>query len=97
MEHIWDVVRQALFYLVPIIYPLTLIPYESVQKLLILNPLAQIIQDARAVTTYGGTATIYDLFGSVVPYIVPLCIIAIMVVISTIYFRNKSKYFAEDL
>ena len=49
--HIWDVIMQAWFYATPIIYPLTQlinVGWLSVAKLvLMLNPIAQIIQDAR--------------------------------------------------
>lgn len=97
MEHIWDVVKQALFYLVPIIYPLSMIPNEMIQKVLLLNPLAQIIQDARAVITYGGTDQIGDVFNSWLPYLIPFTLVTITLLISSAYFRKNSKYFAEDI
>lgn len=97
IEHIWDVAKQALFYVVPIIYPLTMIPNVLIQKILILNPLAQIMQDARAVITYGDTPQIYDIFGSWLQYIIPLGIVIITLAISSAYFRKNSKYFAEDI
>lgn|SRR3990167_3474496 len=97
IEHIWDVVRQALFYAIPIIYPLTLISSISIQKLLSLNPLAQIIQDARAVVTYGGTTQLTDLYASPLIYLVPLGLIIVALLVSSTYFRKHSKYFAEDV
>lgn len=97
VEHIWDVAKQALFYVAPIIYPLTFIADKKIQKLLLLNPFAQIIQDARAVITYGGTPQINDVFGSHLPYLIPLLLIAITLLISSAYFRKNSKYFAEDI
>lgn len=97
IEHIWDVVKQALFYTIPIIYPLTMIPNVSIQKILVLNPLAQIIQDIRATVTYGGTTQIHDLYGSYLPYLVPFGVIAVTLVVSSLYFRKRSKYFAEDI
>lgn len=97
IEHIWDVVKQALFYTVPIIYPLTLITDVSIQKLILLNPLAQIIQDMRAVVTYGGTPSVHDVYGSYVPYVVPLLLVLLALVIGSMHFRKNSKYFAEDI
>lgn len=97
IEHIWDVVKQAFFYVIPIIYPLTMIPNVTIQKILLLNPFAQIIQDARAVITYGGTTRIPDVFGSHLPYAVPLLLIVITLFISSAYFRKNSKTFAEDI
>ncbi len=97
IEHIWDIARQALFYTIPIVYPLTLIPNVHVQKLLILNPLTQIIQDGRAVLTYGGTPQIYDLYANRFAVLVPIGLILFTLLISTIYFRKHSKNFAEDI
>lgn len=96
-EHIWEVVRQALFYTIPIIYPLSLIPSETIQKILILNPIAQIIQDARAVITYGGTEQITELYNSPFALLIPLSLVLAASLISAAYFRGRSKYFAEDI
>jgi ABC-2 type transport system permease protein len=97
IEHIWDVVRQALFYTVPIIYPLTLISSEVIQKVLMLNPLAQIIQDARAVVTYGGTPQVVDLYHNPLFYLIHIGMIVAALAITSAYFRKRSKYFAEDI
>jgi ABC-2 type transport system permease protein len=97
IEHIWEVAKQALFYTAPIIYPLSLIPSEMIQKVLLLNPLAQIIQDSRAVITYGGTEQIWDLYSNPLFMMVPFVIVGLTLFISTAYFRKNSKYFAEEL
>lgn len=97
IEHIWEVVRQALFYTIPIIYPLSLIKSETIHKIIMVNPLAQIIQDARAVITYPDQIQLDDAFGSFTAYIIPLVLVTIAVVVSTAYFKNQSKYFAEDI
>lgn len=95
INHIWEVVKQALFYGTPIIYPITLLPYESLQKLLLLNPLAQIIQDARAVVSWDGNQGISDLYGNNLMIIVPLALVLAALVFSYWLFIKKSKYFAE--
>lgn len=97
IEHIWDVIKQALFYGSAIIFPLSLIPSVTIQKLLLLNPVAQIIQDARAVTTYGGTVQIDDVYGSYLAMLIPLGFIVITLLVSSAYFKKESKYFAEDI
>lgn len=96
IEHIWDVAKQALFYVIPIIYPLSYIPIETVKKILILNPVAQIIQDARSVLTYGGTEQIDDFYSPIV-WLVPITIVLITLLISSWYYKKNSKYFAEDI
>lgn len=97
IQHIWDVVRQALFYVIPIIYPLSLIPYELVQKVMLLNPIAQIIQDTRAHTTYADSTQISDVFGSAAFIGIPLLITLVILYLSVRFFNKKSVYFAEEI
>ena len=48
---IWDVCIQALFYAVPIIYPIAMVASASpiAAKIILLNPIAQCIQDVRTI------------------------------------------------
>ena len=52
ISHIWEVVAQILFYATPIFYPLSMVAGRelfgvSVEQIIMLNPMAQAIQDAR--------------------------------------------------
>lgn len=97
MDPIWEIARQALFYTIPIIYPLSRITNDTVQKIIIMNPLAQIIQQARHVTTYAKTETIFDLFqGSIIVWL-PVALVGIVFAIGYSYFHKQSKYFAENV
>lgn len=97
IEHIWDIIRQALFYAIPIIYPLSIVANPDIQKIILLNPLAQIIQDARSVITSSETEQIAEIFGSYVYYAIPLSLILVALLVSSQYFRNHSKNFAEEI
>ncbi len=97
IDHVWDVARQALFYTVPIIYPLSRIPSEAIKKAIILNPLSQIIQDSRIVITYSETQGIKDIYGSRIYALIPLAITAVIFIFGLRYFNKRSKYFAEDV
>ncbi len=95
---IWDVVVQALFYAVPIIYPVSMIAKTSMfaAKLILLNPIAQCIQDIRyaLITTETITTWNYVLNPSV---IIPLLIVVVTLILGAIVFRYKSKFFAEEV
>ena len=95
--YIWEVVMQALFYLTPILFPLAVAPLW-VQKILMLNPLAQIIQDLRYILVSSKTTTITDVYQGN-PYIrlAPISIVIFSFVIFGYYFRAKSKSFAEEI
>ncbi len=98
---IWDVFIQALFYAVPIIYPVTMVAATSVTaaKIILLNPIAQIIQDLRycLVTTETITTWNYVGTGTFILKFIPLAIVIIMLIWGSWYFRKKSKRFAEEI
>jgi ABC-2 type transport system permease protein len=95
--YIWDVVMQALFYLTPILFPLTFAPLW-LQKILILNPLAQIIQDLRYVLISKDTATVDTVFANgLAARFSSILLVAVVFIGSAAYFKLKSKTFAEDI
>ncbi len=95
MSYIWEVVLQAAFYATPIIYPLSMLPV-TFAKLLMLNPMAQIIQDARYCLITDQTVTMTQLYGS--PWIraVPVGVTLVLFAASLGLFRRRSPYFAEE-
>lgn len=103
--HIWDVAMQIWFYVTPIIYPLSQIINMSgfglvVAKLmLIVNPMAQIIQDARYVLVTPQTETIWNTVGAGTSLlkIVPIVLSIGLFVVGVIVFRKHSQTFAEEL
>lgn len=97
MGYIWEVVLQAGFYLTPILYPLALITNATLQKIIMLNPMAQTIQDARYASVTHETQTIYQLFNGGWYSLVPFVIVAATLVGGLAYFRKESKYFAENI
>ncbi|RCW16492.1 LPS ABC transporter [Streptococcus gallolyticus] len=97
---IWEVVMQAGMYATPVIYSLTFIIQKNqvtVAKLLMLNPLAQIIQDLRHYIVYSGSMRGWDLYNNhilgAIPYVLP---VLILIIGYTIFHRNAKK-FAEIL
>ncbi len=96
---IWDVCIQALFYAVPIIYPLSMVIESSstAAKIILLNPIAQTIQDIRYNLITTETTTIWNYINNFWLQIIPIIIIIVILIFATIYFRKKSKTFAEDV
>jgi ABC-2 type transport system permease protein len=97
ITYIWEVILQAAFYVTPILYPLTLVKDEFLQKVIILNPMAQAIQDAREVLVTPQTLTISEVFGSDAARFIPILMTLIILLASINYFRRHSKYFAENI
>ena len=97
VTYIWEVVLQAAFYAIPILYPLSYVPHE-VAKIMLLNPMAQIIQDGRYSLVTPQTQTIYTYWGGDRwIWAIPLAVSVIVVILATTYFRSRSKYFAEEV
>jgi ABC-2 type transport system permease protein len=97
INYIWEVILQAGFYLTPILYPLSRITNLTLQKLLLLNPMAQTIQDARYAAVTHETTTTYQIFQGGWYELIPFIIVVLALVIGVSYFRKESKYFAENI
>lgn len=97
MSYVWEVMLQALFYLTPILYPLSFIPNVLFQKLALMNPMAQAIQDARYAVVTHDTLTIRQVFGNDWLALLPYTVTAAALVIGVWYFNKESKYFAENI
>ena len=96
LSYIWEVILQAAFYAAPIFYPIIMVPAEYA-KWMLLNPIAQIVQDLRHVIITQETPIITDYWQS--PYIrlVPVAIVLAIAAFSVYYFRKNSRRFAEEV
>ena len=94
---IWDVIVQALFYAVPIIYTIDLISNVTLSKIILLNPIAQAIQDIRYGIVGGNITTTWAYIDNPFLTIIPLAIVLFFLICGAIVFRRKSKFFAEEI
>lgn len=99
INYIWEVMLQAGFYATPILYAFSFVAEKNiiVGKIMLLNPLAQIIQDARYGLVTSKTSTIATVFGNKSAYIIPIGVVLITVIVASIYFRRQAPRFAEDV
>ncbi|HEM3667659.1 TPA: ABC transporter permease [Streptococcus suis] len=99
LAQIWEVVMQAGMYATPIIYSLSFVMDQSVlaAKLIMLNPLAQIIQDMRYFVIDRANIPVWQVINNkaivMIPYLIPI----IVFVIGVMVFKKHSKKFAEIL
>ena len=96
---IWEVLLQALFYAIPIIYPLSMVvSYNAfAAKLIMLNPIAQVVQDVRYNLITNETVTGWGTIENPILKFVPILIVVLMVALGCFVFNKKSKYFAEEI
>ena len=105
-QHIWEVFLQGLFYATPIIYPLSMVGDKLasvapgvgllVEKLMLLNPAAQVIQDIRhnliAPLT---TDTIWTLSDNLLFQLIPVVLTFVLLGLGIHVFKKYSPKFAE--
>ncbi len=96
MNYIWEVFMQGAFYATPIFYAMSFLS-PKYQMILILNPMAQIMQDARYLLITHQTPTIGTIYGNEWMRLIPIGFTLIMLVAAALYFRHRSKFFAEDI
>ena len=94
-KHIWELVIQSLFYLTPIIYPLSIVS-EKYANLIMLSPMAQIIQGARWSLVTDKTITAHQQNGLPLALVPPL-IVLVVATLAALYFKKTSKDFAENV
>ena len=89
---IWDVCVQALFYAVPIIYPISMVAASSelAAKIILLNPISQCIQDIRYNLITTETITTWNFIDNKFLAIIPIIIIFAVLIIGALVFRKKS-------
>ena len=97
VSYIWEVILQAGFYITPILYPLSKITNLTLQKLILLNPVAQSMQDVRYSVVTHQTITIYNVFQGGYYLFIPFVFVVLVLIGGVIYFRKESKYFAENI
>jgi ABC-2 type transport system permease protein len=95
---LWEVVSQLLFFACAIFFPIGILPVWA-QKIAFLNPLVQIIQDARHAILGGSSgpndvtaATVYAGLGG---RAIPILIAVLIFLGGLAFFRREGRFFAE--
>ncbi|MDT2758347.1 ABC transporter permease [Enterococcus xiangfangensis] len=96
---VWEVLLQVGMYMTPLIYPITLVinVNQTIAKILMLSPIAQIIQDMRHLLTSPVNLTTWEMINQkwlvAIPYILPF----IVLILGFLLFNKNSKKFAETI
>lgn len=95
---IWDVLVQALFYAVPIIYPISMVAQTSTfaAKLILIDPIAQVIQDVRWSLITPTAITTSGFVGAWAEFVAIGLVLAVFIV-GALIFRKRSRFFAEEI
>ncbi len=94
---IWEVVLQVLMYMTPMIYPVSLVINYSpkIAKILMLNPLAQIMQDLRYLLVSDKNITVWMLISNHFIVLIPYILSIATLFLGYAMFTKNSNKFAE--
>ena len=101
---IWDVLMQALFYAIPIIYPISMVIGTDASgtrmlaaKVILANPISQVVQDVRYNLVTTSTITTWSFESGWYWKIIPIVVVTTVLITGALYFRWQSKFFAEEV
>ena len=99
IQHIWEIIMQGLFYASIIIYPLSKVVNinPDVAKILMLNPIAQAIQDLRHFVIAPGLENTSEITSNILIIAFPFILTVVVFVFGAMYFRARAPYFAEEV
>ena len=71
---------------------------HGLAQILLLNPVAQAVQDARHVLISDANPTLYQVSGNnIYLAILPIAITLVVFVVGAVYFKRSSPHFAENI
>jgi ABC-2 type transport system permease protein len=94
---IWDVLLQVLFYGSPIIYVIETVHSATARHLMMLNPLAAIIQQVRHAVIDSTAPTAAAAAGGAARLAIPAAIVLLIFVLGYWVFDREAPHIAEDL
>lgn len=100
VNYIWEIIMQGLFYASIVVYPITyvLAKSELLTKVLLLNPVAQVIQDVRKFLVSDDTVTLFSVMGEKwYIAIVPIILSVAVLIFGALFFKKRSGSFAEEV
>ena len=99
LKPIWEVVSQALFYLTPVLFPISLVAEqdERIAQLLMCNPLAVIIQQARHALIDPAQPSAAEAIGGAPRLLIPFAILAGTFLFGLWLFNRMAPRIAEEL
>ncbi|MEM6997323.1 MAG: ABC transporter permease [Patescibacteria group bacterium] len=98
IDFIWEIVMRAGFYASAVMFPMTRIldVSELMGKLLLLNPVAQTMQDTRHALVENIPSS-SELFGNTLLAATPIILSFVIFFIGAIYFKKRAPMFAEEV
>ena len=97
MKPIWEVVSQVLFYGSPILYAIEVIPDRTFQELIMLSPIAAVLQQLRHSVIDPTAPSAAEAIGGAELLLIPAAIVVIAIGLGLWVFAREAPRIAEEL
>jgi ABC-2 type transport system permease protein len=97
VQPIWEVALQAIFYGSAIFYPIESIPSVRLQHLIMCNPLAAMVEQARHAVVDPNAPTAGQAIGGDIRLIIPIGIVLVLAGFGFWWFNREAPRIAEEL
>lgn len=94
---IWSLISRMLFYLSPILYPIEVLPSETLQRLAGLNPLFPLFEQARVWVIDPSAPSAVEASGALLGLVIPLILTGLVVTVGVRTFARSAPRVAEEL
>jgi ABC-2 type transport system permease protein len=97
VKPIWEVLSQVLFYASPILYAIEVIPNRTFQELIMLSPIAVVLQELRHVVIDPSAPSAAEAIGTPALLLVPAAIVVLVTALGLWVFAREAPRIAEEL
>jgi ABC-2 type transport system permease protein len=95
VAQVWELVMQLLFFLAPIVYPFSQVHSNLGERIMLLNPFTQIMQDIRSLIIYDDHSMIVAPLAFSPTRVIPLVIVALTLGLGFYLFKREDPWFPE--
>jgi ABC-2 type transport system permease protein len=97
VQPIWEVLLTVSFYASPVLYPLEIIPSRTVEQILMFNPLALVLQEARHSVIDPEAMSAAYAIGGTARLLIPVAIVVGVFALGFWVFNREAPRIAEEL
>ena len=102
LGHVWDILLQVLFYASAVVFPIVSVTQRlpltgGVRLILLMSPLAQIIEDMRHALVTPRAPWTLQIVGGAGRFLIPLALVVAFLLVGIAVFRRLAPHFAENL
>jgi ABC-2 type transport system permease protein len=95
VAQVWELVMQLFFFLAPIVYPFSQVGSNLAERIMLLNPFTQIMQDIRSLIIYDDHSMIVAPLAFSPTRVIPLVIVALTLGLGFYLFKREEPWFPE--